>query len=241
MASGDSQSSVSRAETEPLQSSRELLRAVKTNGETDSHESALAALPESALESMAHEAALAFWLNVYNAAAQLLVQREPELYESRLRFFRAEAVTVADEALTLDDVEHGLLRGKSKYGLGYVPRLLRSGFERRHTLADPDPRIHFALNCAAASCPPILAYSADVDAELDLAARGYLDATVEYDADADRVAVPRVCQWFRGDFGGPAGVRDMLREYEVIPADAEPSVDYLDWNWSRDTMAFAER
>jgi hypothetical protein len=185
--------------------------------------------------------ATAFWLNCYNAATQLLLDDRPELYDSRWRFFRADALTVAGTALSLDDIEHGILRGKSKYGLGYVPRLFASRFERRHRLPETDPRIHFALNCGAASCPPIAAYSADVDAELDLTARGYLESVVEYDEEAETVSVPRLCLWFRGDFGGADGVREMLHEYEILPADATPTVRYLDWDWSRDVGAFAER
>ncbi len=220
--------------------SRQYLRAVRADEPVAAVRDSLATLPEDALASLSGPAATAFWLNVYNAATQTLLTDRPALYDSRLRFFRADAVTVAGTALSLDDVEHGLLRGRSKYGLGYLPRLLRWGFERRHSLSNPDPRLHFALNCGAASCPPVATYSADVDRELDLAAEGYLAATVEHDPEAGVVRVPAVCRWFRGDFGGPSGVRAMLREYDLLPAEATPNVAYLDWDWSRTRPSFRE-
>jgi len=224
----------------PLALSRQYLRAVRADEPTAAVRDSLAALPEDSVAALSESAATAFWLNVYNAATQTLLTDRPALYDSRVRFFRADAVTVAGAALSLDDVEHGLLRGRSKYGLGYLPRLLRSGFERRQSLSTPDPRLHFALNCGAASCPPVATYSADVDRELDLAAEGYLAATVDHDPEAGVVRVPAVCRWFRGDFGGPSGVRAMLREYDLLPAEATPEVAYLDWDWSRTRPSFRE-
>ncbi|MFB6175657.1 MAG: DUF547 domain-containing protein, partial [Halobaculum sp.] len=80
------------------------------------------------------------------------------------------------------------------------------------------------LNCGAASCPPIRAYDPEtVDEQLDLATRGYLESTVEYDPERDRARVPRVFLWFYGDFGGHSGTRSFLREYDVVPEDASPS------------------
>jgi len=89
--------------------------------------------------------------------------------------------------------------------------------------------------------PPIAAYDRDVAAELDTAARGYLEATVDYDPDAGVARVPRVLLWFVGDFGGPAGVRDALREYGVIPGDASPRLRALPWDWSPSLDDYADR
>lgn len=229
--------------TTPLGASRDLLIGVKSGDDVGAERAALARLDERDLDALSRAERLAFWCNCYNAAAQLLAEAEPRLYESRSRFFAAPALTVAGADLSLDDVEHGLLRGRSKYGLGYLPRLRPSAFERRHRVDGVDPRIHFALNCAAASCPAIAAYSADVDAELDTATELYLDRTAEYDPDAGLlgrgiVRVPRLCLWFRGDFGGASGVRALLREHGQLPEGKRPWVRYLGWDWSRRTGRF---
>ena len=186
--------------------------------------------------------ALAFWTNLYNAGTQLLLERRPETYESPLRFvrfFRAEALAVAGTGLGLDAIEHGILRGgRSKYGLGYLPRLPRP-VERRYRVTC-DPRIHFALNCGAASCPAIRAYDpATVDDHLDVATACYLDRAVEYEPDRDVARVPRLFLWYRSDFGGGRGIRAMLESYDAVPADADPRLSYRRWDWSKAPAKFA--
>ncbi|MEZ3116092.1 DUF547 domain-containing protein [Halobaculum sp. MBLA0147] len=206
----------------------------------------LAALSSTALAPVREDraTALAFWLTLYNAGTQVLLAREPERYESRLRgvrFFGYEWLEIDGEWLSLDDIEHGILRGsQSKYGLGYLPRLpvvSVDAFERRYRLASVDPRIHFALNCGAASCPPIRYYDpGEIDTQLDLATAGYLDATVEYDPDAGVVTVPAPFRWYPGDFADPVA---FLQRYDAVPADAEPRLQYESWDWSRAPGKFA--
>jgi hypothetical protein len=226
----------------PTALARRLLLACKRDAadEAESAAAALAALGDEDLRAVRtdRETALAFWLNCYNAGTQLLLDDRPDLYESPLRFvrfFSAPAITIAGTRLSLDRIENGLLRGgRSKYGLGYLPKLLVTSFERRYRLPACDPRIHFALNCGAASCPAIRTYDPDaVDDQLDLATRTYLDATVTYDADRGVARVPRVFLWFRGDFGGGSGIGRLLREYGAVPDDARPSLRYRAWDWSK--------
>jgi len=233
--------------SDPTTLARELLVATKRGAATEPYERALADADDDALEAVREDrpTALSFWLNCYNAGTQLLLERRPGLYESPLRFvrfFHAPAVTVAGTDLPLDRIENGLLRaGRSKYGLGYVPKLLVTSFERRYALDSCDPRVHFALNCGAASCPAVRAYEPDrVDDQLDLATRAYLEDTVSYDPESGVVRVPRVMLWFRGDFGGGAGIRAFLREYDTLPAGAEPAVRYESWDWSRAAGKFVE-
>ncbi len=238
-ARADTDATASGSGLTPTEAAQELLVAYKTDADPEPYLDALAAFDEADLRPLRHdhETALAFWLNCYNAGTQRLLDERPALYESRLRmvrFFSAPALTVAGTALSLDDIEQGLIRRRSKYGLGYLPRLLPDTFEIRYRLDRLDPRIHFALNCGAASCPAIRAYEPDaVDDQLDLAARAYLDSTVEYDPDAGTVRVPRVFLWYRGDFGGSSGIRRLLREYDVVPAGASPGVRHQSWDWSR--------
>jgi len=231
-----------RSGATPTDLAAELLVALRTGDDSEPLLSALASLSEPDLTAVRtdHETGLAFWLNCYNAGTQRLLADRPALYDSRWRFFRAPALTVAGHPLGLDDIEHGILRAsRSKYGLGYLPRLLPDSFEHRYKLATVDPRIHFALHCGAASCPAIRAYEPDaVDAQLETATRAYLDATVESDPGADVVRVPRVFRWFPGDFGGTSGIRGFLRRYDQLPDDSV-GIDYLDWDWSREAPTFA--
>lgn len=229
-------------ESDLVADSRRFLRAVRSS---DDHGPSLGAVrerladaPPTALDAFGSDERLAFWLNVYNAATGAALLADPSRFADRGRFFDAPVVTVAGTDLSLDRIEHGILRGAQwKYGLGYVPNPFPSAFVRRHRVADPDPRIHFALNCGAASCPAVTAYDADdVDDRLDRAAASYLRSeTVVEDGTA---RVPRHLLWYRGDFGGGSGVRALLREYDVIDPDAVSRIRYREYDWSLSLDAF---
>ena len=172
---------------------------------------------------------IASWLNLYNAATQRLVERHPERFARRVRFFRQPAIVVASTTLSLDAIEHGLLRrSRWKAGLGWLGNPLPGRFERRFRVDVVDPRIHFALNCAAASCPPIAAYDAvGLDGQLDLATRSFLDQAVR--REGRRLLVPRLFLWFMGDFGGPRGVRRFLERHGVETDGARLTFAHYDW------------
>jgi hypothetical protein len=157
----------------------------------------------------------AFWIDVYNAA--VLRNQGPDIAAAliRWRHFRRTVVTVAGQPLSLDGIEHGILRRSSwKLGLGYLGDPLPSRFERVHRVRRVDPRIHFALNCGAASCPPIAAYRAEsIEEQLELATRSYLASEVRHESGA--LLVPALLLWFAGDFGGAPGIRRFLRRYGI--------------------------
>ncbi len=224
----------------PTRLIQELLSACQRNEPTDRYTEQLAALTDDDLRRVRTDrrTALAFWINCYNAATQLLLEERPERYDHPLRFvrfFSFSAITVGGSSLPLDRIENGILRGgRSKYGLGYLPKLYVTDFERRYRLSECDPRIHFALNCGAESCPAIRFYEPGrIDEQLELATRTYLESTVRYDSDANVVRVPRAFVWFRGDFGGASDIRAFLRTYGALPETAEPKVRYLAWDWSK--------
>jgi hypothetical protein len=228
---------------DPLVLAEAYLQAVRHDDPTHEVTAALRDLSRERLRATldADTERLAFWLNVYNATAQSVLAADPAVFEARSSFFGAPLVAVAEQDRSLDSVEHGLLRrSHPKWGFGYVPNPFPDAFERAFRVDERDPRIHFALNCGAASCPPVASYEADrIDAQLDLAAGGYLAAEATYDAESRVVTVPRLMLWFRGDFGGRRGTLRFLREYDVIPADRAPDIDYADYDWSLDVGRFA--
>jgi len=242
--------------TEPVALSASFLLAVRRDEPTEALTATLAELDSETLAANLDTdgARTAFWVNIYNATTQRALAEDPGQYESRRQFFSSPLVTVADSSLSLDDIENGILRrSHSMFTMGYVrtPGPLRDGFIETHAPDRRDPRIHFALNCAADSCPPIAAYTrGEIDSQLDLATRGYLDEHVSYDPDArgrfgglrgsGRALVPRVMLWFRGDFGGHRGIVEMLRRYEQIPPDTDPRLSYLEWDWSFDPADYTE-
>jgi hypothetical protein len=176
------------------------------------------------------DARLAFWIDIYNAAMQHQPSDDVGTWYGRLRLFRRRAITVAGQGLSLDTIEHGLLRGSRwKLSLGYGSNPRPSAFERAHRVSRLDPRLHFALNCGAASCPPIAAYAPDrINEQLDLATRSFL--TSDITEDGGTLRLPTVFLWFIGDFGGRAGTRRFLQGYGIDPAQSR--IRYHSWDWT---------
>ena len=165
------------------------------------------------------EQRLAFWINLYNvlvldAAVTLGVSRS--VSEGRLgvvSFFRRAAYDVGGQRFSANDIEHGILRANRAHwaipGPQFGPRDPRLAWR----VTPQDPRIHFALNCASRSCPPIGVYDAErIDAQLDLAAASFVANDVEIDNRAGIVRLSSLFKWYAGDFGGRAGVIAFLKE-----------------------------
>ncbi len=143
------------------------------------------------------DAQLAYWLNLYNAVtvATVLDAHPVDGIRAIDRVWRAERVTVEGRALSLNDIEHGIVRP-----------------------IFADARIHYALNCAAVGCPNLARepYTAErLDAQLDAAARAYVnDPRGVRVSLGGAVTVSSIYNWFRADFGGSeAAVLTHLRGY----------------------------
>ena len=175
----------------------------------------------------------AFWINIYNV---LLIHgvvaygAKTSLWNIRGAFERI-AYVIGGRRYSLDDIEHGILRGNRAHFLIPGPRFSRRDPRRPFALEQVDPRIHFALVCGASSCPPIGIYQAqNLDHQLDLAAANFINnGGVTLDRAEQTVALSRVFQWYSPDFGGRwmavGGKAPLLKFIARYLAEAER--DYL--------------
>lgn len=176
----------------------------------------------------------AFWINLYNAYTQVLLKKNPDQYKTRSAFFTANKIIVAGQAMSLDFIEHGLLRhSKVKWSYGYLDNPFPSPFEQKFRVRKLDYRIHFALNCGAKSCPPIAFYDPEkLNSQLDMAVKTYLQGEVTFTKLNNTVAVPALMNWFSHDFGGDKGILEILKKNEIIPAAANPAITYKKYDWT---------
>jgi hypothetical protein len=166
---------------------------------------------------------MAFWINLYNVLvidAVIAFGVHHSVAEGRLgrlAFFRRAAYHLAGRQVSLDDIEHGILRANR--GHPFLPGPHFASKDARLPWVLPlDPRVHFALNCASRSCPPIQVYSADhLEAQLDMAARNFVDSNVKINPAKQLLVVSSLFQWFKGDFGGRDGIVSFLIEH--LPFD----------------------
>lgn len=219
--------------------SQRLLKEARNGEEVESREKISSLQTEELSKVLETDAEKkAFWLNIYNAYIQILLKENPSRFDRKFIFFHRRYVKVAGKALSLEKIEHGMLRSsKLSFSFGYFRNPLAGIFERKFRVEDVDPRIHFALNCGAKTCPPIKFYeSGRIDEQLEKASESYLDQEVVEEEDVLRV--PRVFFWFRGDFGGKSGIKRFLEKHG-FETDGR-SIKYKEWNWELELDDFEQ-
>ncbi len=193
------------------------------------------------------DARLAFWINVYNALsieAVLAFGLRKSIREVP-GFFRRAAYCIGGRRFSSELIEHGILRGNQPP----LPQLDRP-IEPGNALAElciepPDPRIHFALNCAARSCPPLRVYSAStIEQDLDSAAAAFVRSGGVI-IENGQVKVSAILLYYADDFGGAPGVASWLCRYletateqrSVLDAFARGLEVYEPYDWALNRVA----
>ena len=147
----------------------------------------------------------AFWINIYNI---LIIHGviEFDIRKSVLditNFFGRIGYTIGEFFFTPDDIEHGILRQNRPHPLFPFKPFSRSDQRRLFIVDSFDSRIHFALVCAASSCPPVEFYDAAIiDRQLDTAARSFINRKgMEIDRQTRTLWLSAIFGWYSGDFG----------------------------------------
>jgi len=224
--------------------SETLLERIKTNKDTKEIEELLAATTIKTLDLALDNDAkrLAFWVNIYNAYIQIILKKQPKLYDDRGVFFKKEQIRIAGETVSFAKIEHGIIRKSQwEYGLGYFRKWFPNKFERKLRLDKRDYRIHFALNCGAKDCPPVAIYEWErLHEQLEKSTSAFLTKTTVFNEETNEVAITSLFSWFRGDFGGKNSVKDILKKQSLIPTKKDIELNYTNYDWTLDLDNFIE-
>jgi len=212
--------------------------ALGASGEQRQLGQCLGALEAFDLKRVRIAAQTAFWLNVFNA---LVLRDARELAQGRgvrevEAFFERPRATLGGLAYSLDDIEHGVLRGNvPKFGGLRAP--MRANDPRRaYTPIAYDERLHFGMYCACRSSPPLRVFSAGgVDEQLETATAQYLRREVRVEQQGALVVLPRQFYWYRSDFGGE---REALA-FALARLD-DATVDMVDRRHGKVKLRYAE-
>jgi hypothetical protein len=189
----------------------------------------------------------AFWINIFNAAV-LRDAMELAFAESVREveaFFERPRISVGGLAYSLDDVQHGLLRGNlAKHGRLRAP-MSRDDPRLAFMPLAFDERIHFALFSAARSSPALQAFEAGaLEGQLDAAAGAYVRRMVRIEQDGAVVVLPRQFRWYASDFGDAHGIIEFVAAW--LEEDAVAAIDrrrgrvklrYADFDWTLNRKA----
>lgn len=228
------------------QLSEELITHLKDNQPVESILETIAEVNPKELEKQLDndEKRKAFWINLYNGLVISKLSMNPALFEDRGKFFKNKQFMIAGKKISLDKIEHGIIRrSRKKLSLGYLKKWFPSKFEKRFWVDEIDGRIHYALNCGAKSCPPVRVYHADkMNEQLDQSTKNYLENKVEFKETEKEIYVPVLFSWFIGDFGGKKGIYNFLVKYGILKELQKDTYDieYLDYDWTLDIDNFVE-
>jgi len=183
-----------------------------------------------------------FWINFYNAQVQMALEEDSTLYQDRDHFFSKKFIPIGDKKISLDQIEHGILRKSNfKYGLGFIQNPFVDNFIKNQSVSKLDYRIHFALNCGAKSCPPIQIYEAEHFHDQITGNAGFFLKQVSYYKPMENnVQTTPLFQWFLGDFNGKKGVLKILENLEIIPENSKGiAIEYQPYDWTLKLAYFA--
>jgi hypothetical protein len=168
-----------------------------------------------------NEQQLAFLINYYNSQQiQQVIANYPldSIRDLGFLFFtpwKKDFFTIFGQSASLDYVEHKLIRKLFK-----------------------EPRIHFAVNCASISCPPLLdqAYQAEkIQNQLEHVTTNFLNAESlnSYLAAEHQLTLSPIFKWYQEDFGDDKALQHFVARYMsgFVMKDTLASIAYSDYDW----------
>jgi len=203
----------------------------------------------------------AFYINIYNSLtihamvyqASISNGKVPESPMKVPGFWKIHAYKIGGQVFNLDEIEHGVLRSNRGHPSAGKPEFSDSDPRHKMALTSLDPRIHFALNCGASSCPPIRIYTEDrIDQQLTIASQSFLQQEVivsKSESGAFEVSLSKLFLWYGDDFGSSpeslvswisAFVSSDLLDYPDIVKTGF-NVSFRDYNWSSNSLGDGEQ
>ncbi|MEL6355773.1 MAG: DUF547 domain-containing protein [Bacteroidota bacterium] len=156
---------------------------------------------------------MAYWINAYNAfTVKLILKNWPVKSIMDLHGGKAwdvKWITLGGKSYSLNNIEHDILR-------------------KRY----PDPRIHFAVNCAAQSCPPIhnRAFTAsNLKSTLERLAKNFINNNKYNTITVDEAKVSKIFEWYASDFGD---LKAYLNKYSNATLVETATIGFQEYDWA---------
>lgn len=169
------------------------------------------------LNSWGRNKRLAYWINVYNAVTvKLITDNYPVKSITDLKGGKpwdAKLIQLGGVSYTLNVIENKIIRPKFN-----------------------EPRIHFAVNCAAKSCPKILnrAWTEDnLQRYLTKQTKAFLANSSQNTLEADKVKLSKIFDWYKVDFGtSNEKIIQFINKYSSTTVNENATVSYNEYDWS---------
>ncbi|TWO33335.1 DUF547 domain-containing protein [Seonamhaeicola sediminis] len=158
----------------------------------------------------------AFWINAYNLSViKGLIDKYPTKSPlDNAGFFDKTKHNIGGKNITLNDIEHKLLRGNFK-----------------------DPRFHFVLVCGAVGCPPLISEAylpITLDVQLETQTKKAINGSfIQVNSKKNRVQVSQIMEWYKEDFtmNGTDEI-DFINTYRTEKLEGKWKLSYFPYNWT---------
>ncbi len=175
------------------------------------------AIANENFSAMSKPEQLAFYLNAYNAwILHEALGKYPtkSVKDLAFTFFTGKRIKVAGQQTSFQALEKETIRSKFK-----------------------EPRVHFALNCASRSCPPLGTepFRGDkLDAQFEKLARPFVnsDRGVRVGSDNKSAALSKIFDWYKDDFKADGGALSFINKRRATPLPNDNKISYQDYDWS---------
>ena len=165
---------------------------------------------------------LAYWMNAYNAFTVKLILMYyplksikdigPAVQVPYLNTpWQIKFIKIGQQLYSLDNIEHDIIR--KKYD---------------------EPRIHFALVCAARSCPKLrneAFVAAKLEAQLTTQTKSFLSEPTKNRFSEGKAEISKIFKWYKGDFTKKAPLTSFINQYLAQPIDPKASIRYTYYDW----------
>jgi hypothetical protein len=166
---------------------------------------------------------LAYWLNLYNAfTTELILDHYP--LESIKDIGTKIPIVFGNSAWDIEFIHIG----KRTYTLDQIENeVLKNNFD--------EPRVHFALVCAASSCPDLRreAYVADkLESQLNSQAVIFLSNPIKNKIGTDKSTISEIFKWYEIEFTKEGTLVDYLNQFTRSTISSNAEIDYFKFDWS---------
>ncbi len=156
---------------------------------------------------------LAYWINAYNAyTIKLILKNYPVKSITDLhggKPWDVKWIKIDGKNLSLNNIENDIIRPKFN-----------------------EPRIHFAVNCAAKSCPPLLnaAYKdKSLDSQLESQTKKFVNNSAYNTLGKNEITVSKIFDWYGKDFGS---VASFVMRYADSTVKPNAKVSFMEYDWA---------
>jgi len=158
---------------------------------------------------------MAYWINLYNA-------------------FTIHTIVKNYPVNSIMDIDNGKVWDTQKINIGGSYYTLNQMEKDKLLKRFKEPRVHFAVNCGAASCPPLLNRAwteGNIQHYYDAQAKSFINNSNYNELSPKLIKVSKIFSWYASDFGGSDKIVPYFQKYATTTIKDKAKVKFKEYDW----------